>query len=253
MTKKNFSKYTALLSAIMILITALFPIPATAAAKVAVPSKVAITRVASTTSNSVSINWKKSGNVTKYYIYYKQYGTSKWSKIANVSSAKTSYIHKSSKKFPLISGKKYTYTVRGYNSKTGKWGSYNKTGIPVIVKKDTSATYMVHLVNGKGGKKKGGNGYYWDTAITKAEAYGNTMTFYCSFQKWSGQSSKSTFLSYGKHSFRVNSSTKYYFSDIWGREYISQSDALSSINRKNGLMMMLKVKNGVIKELYFGS
>ena len=253
MTKKNFSKYTALLSAVMILITALFPIQTTAATKVAVPSKITITRVVSNTSSSVSINWKKAGNVTKYCIYYKRYGSSKWNKIAAVSSAKTSYVHKSNKKFPLTSGQKYIYTVRGYNSKTGKWGSYNKTGIPVTVKKDTSAIYMVHLINGKGGKIKGVNGYYWDTAITEAEAYDNTMTFYCSFQKWSGKSSKSTFLSYGKHSFRVNSSTKYYFSDIWGREYISQSDALSSINRKNGLVMMLKVKNGVIKELYFGS
>lgn len=183
MTKKNFSKYTALLSAVMILITALFPIQTTATIKVAVPSKIAITRVVSNTSNSVSINWKKAGNVTKYCIYYKKYGSSKWNKITAVSSAKTSYVHKSNKKFPLTSGQKYIYTVRGYNSKTGKWGSYNKAGIPVTVKKDTSAIYMVHLVNGKGGK------------------------IYCSFQKWSGKSSKSTFLSYGKHSFRVNSST----------------------------------------------
>ena len=58
MTKKNFSKYTALLSAVMILITALFPIQTTATTKVAVPSKIAITRVVSNTSNSVSNNWK---------------------------------------------------------------------------------------------------------------------------------------------------------------------------------------------------
>ena len=105
MIKKKFSKYITLLSAMMILITSLFTVPVSAAAQAAVPSKVVITKVASTGSGSVSINWKKSGNVTKYCVYYKKYGASRWIKVADVSSAKTAYTHKSSKKAPLTAGK----------------------------------------------------------------------------------------------------------------------------------------------------
>ena len=106
MIKKKFSKYITLLSAMMILITSLFTVPVSAAAQAAVPSKVVITKVASTGSGSVSINWKKSGNVTKYCVYYKKYGASRWIKVADVSSAKTAYTHKSSKKAPHTAGKK---------------------------------------------------------------------------------------------------------------------------------------------------
>ena len=257
MIKKKFSKYITLLSAMMILITSLFTVPVSAAAQAAVPSKVVITKVASTGSGSVSINWKKSGNVTKYCVYYKKYGASRWIKVADVSSAKTAYTHKSSKKAPLTAGKKYVYTVRGYNSKTGKWGVYNKSGVPVVVKNNNNTTYlyMVHLVNGKGGAKHKGNGYYyWDTGITSASTSGNTITFNCSFTRRVGNNmSTNTFLKSGKRTFRITSKTKYYFSDMYGREYTTLSHALQSVNRKNGLVLVLKVSNNTISDLYFCS
>lgn len=41
----------------------------------------------------------------------------------------TSYTHKSSKKYPIVVGQKYTYTVRAYNNKAKKYGSYNTRGL----------------------------------------------------------------------------------------------------------------------------
>lgn len=107
----------------------------------AVPSTVKMTKVERIANNKVNISWNKASNATSYRVYYKKSGASKWTAIANVSSSKTSYTHTSSKKYPLVSGSKYFYTVRAYNKNSKKWGGYNTKGISVTIpKKDSTPT-----------------------------------------------------------------------------------------------------------------
>ena len=107
----------------------------------AVPSTVKMAKVERIANNKVNISWNKASNATSYRIYYKKSGASKWTAIANVSSSKTSYTHTSSKKYPLVSGSKYFYTVRAYNKNSKKWGGYNTKGISVTIpKKDSEPT-----------------------------------------------------------------------------------------------------------------
>ena len=104
----------------------------------AVPSTVKMGNVKGTAYNKVSISWNKANNATSYRIYYKKSGASKWTTLADVSSSKTSYTHTSSKKYPLVSGSKYVYTVRAYNKTSKKWGGYNTKGVSVTVPKKNS-------------------------------------------------------------------------------------------------------------------
>lgn len=103
------------------------------------PGKVTLKSVSSTAPDKVTIKWKAASNVTAYSIYYKKSGASNWTKIASVSSSKTSYTHTSSKSFPLKSGETYAYTVRGYNSTLKLSGSYDTTGLYVTVPIDADA------------------------------------------------------------------------------------------------------------------
>ena len=129
MKHKAKSLLITLLTALMIM--TMLPTTAFAASK-KVPSKVSVTKVTAST-NSVTVSWKKASNATSYRIYYKQSGTKKWTTVANVSSSKTSYTHKTSKKLPLVGGKKYVYTVRAYNKSSKKWGSYDTKGKTVTI------------------------------------------------------------------------------------------------------------------------
>lgn len=129
MKHKTKSLLITLLTALMIM--TMLPTTAFAASK-KVPSKVSVTKVTAST-NSVTVSWKKASNVTSYRIYYKQSGAKKWTTVANVSSSKTSYTHKTSKKLPLVGGKKYVYTVRAYNKSSKKWGSYDTKGKTVTI------------------------------------------------------------------------------------------------------------------------
>ena len=107
----------------------------------AVPSTVRMAKVERIANNKVNISWNKASNATSYRIYYKKSGASKWTTLADVSSSKTSYTHTSSKKYPLVSGSKYFYTVRAYNKNSKKWGGYNPKGISVTIpKKDSTPT-----------------------------------------------------------------------------------------------------------------
>lgn len=143
MKHKAKSLFATLLAVLMIM--TMLPTTAFAAAK-KVPSKVSITKVTAS-ANSVTVKWKKASNATSYRIYYKKSGAKKWTVVANVSSSKTSYTHKSGKKLPLAAGKKYVYTVRAYNKKSKKWGNYNKKGVSVTVpKKATAAKVPVQSV-----------------------------------------------------------------------------------------------------------
>lgn len=92
------------------------------------PGKVVLTGIKATSYNRIRINWKKASNATHYRIYYKVPG-GRWKWIKTVRSNITSYTHISSKKNPIKCGQKYTYTVRAYNSRSKKAGSYNTRGL----------------------------------------------------------------------------------------------------------------------------
>ena len=130
MKRKAKSVLTVLLTALMIM--TMLPTTAFAASSKKVPAKVSITKVTAST-NAVTVKWKKAKNATSYRIYYKQSGAKKWIAVANVSGSKTSYTHKTSKKYPLVGGKKYVYTVRAYNKSSKKWGSYDTKGKTVTI------------------------------------------------------------------------------------------------------------------------
>ncbi len=109
------------------------------------PSAVSVTKAAAA-KNSVTVTWKKSKYATSYRIYYKQAGAKKWTTLATISSKNLKYTHKSSKKYPLKGGKKYTYTVRAYNKYGKEWSSYDKKGktvtipaVPSVVKASAKA------------------------------------------------------------------------------------------------------------------
>ena len=146
MKRKAKSVITILLTALMII--TMLPTTAFAASSKKAPSKVSITKVTAST-NAVTVKWKKASNATSYRIYYKQSGAKKWTTVANVSGSKTSYTHKSSKKTPLVGGKKYVYTVRAYNKSSKKWGKYNTKGVSVTVpkKNSTPAKVLVQSVD----------------------------------------------------------------------------------------------------------
>ena len=61
----------------------------------------------------------------------KETGNSKWIKLKTLGSTKSGYTHTSSKKYPIIVGQKYQYTVKAYNRDTKKYGSYNTKGLTV--------------------------------------------------------------------------------------------------------------------------
>ncbi|HJB15180.1 MAG TPA: InlB B-repeat-containing protein [Candidatus Blautia excrementipullorum] len=101
----------------------------TADAATATPGKVKLKSIKAVTNNKIQINWNKTSGATQYRIYYKKYGTSKWTFLSTVNTNVTSYTHASSAKYPIKCGQKYTYTVRAYNSTTKKWGSYDTKGL----------------------------------------------------------------------------------------------------------------------------
>ena len=134
----------AVLLAITLIAPAVFQSTTPAASK-RTPTRPAITKVTAT-KNSATVTWKKSKYATSYRIYYKQTGAKKWTTLATVSSKNLKYTHKSSKKYPLKGGKKYSYTVRAYNKYGKKWSSYDKKGktvtipaVPSIVKTHVKA------------------------------------------------------------------------------------------------------------------
>ena len=121
----------AVLLAITLIAPAVFQSTTPAASK-RTPARPAITKVTAT-KNSATVTWKKSKYVTSYRIYYKQAGAKKWTTLATISSKNLKYTHKSSRKYLLNGGKKYTYTVRAYNKYGKKWSSYDRKGKTVTI------------------------------------------------------------------------------------------------------------------------
>ena len=94
-------------------------------------------KISSSAYNKINIQWKKTSNATHYKIYYKPYGGKKWTGLATVSGNTTSYTHTASKSKPIVVGQKYTYTVKGYNSKYKTNGKYNAKGLTTYTKPTT--------------------------------------------------------------------------------------------------------------------
>ena len=121
MKKKNL---LLMLLAVMALL--LIPVSVQAAAK---PGTVKLSSIKAVDYNKINIKWKKVSGATNYIVYYKKAGSGKWVKVKTLDNKKSSYTHTSSKKYPIVVGQKYTYTVKAYNKNTKKSGSYNKTGL----------------------------------------------------------------------------------------------------------------------------
>ena len=122
MKRKRFSFLTLLVLAVLLLM----PVTTQAAAK---PGTVKLSSIKAVDYNKINIKWKKVSGATNYIVYYKEAGSKKWIKIKTLDNTKSSYTHTSSKKYPIDTGYKYTYTVKAYNKKTKKSGAYNKKGL----------------------------------------------------------------------------------------------------------------------------
>ena len=90
--------------------------------------------------SQTTITWSKASNATNYLVYYRSADTTKWTRIANVSSKTLKYVHKSSRKYPVKAGRTYYYMVRGYNKTFKTYGSYNKAGLRVVIPEKPAAT-----------------------------------------------------------------------------------------------------------------
>ena len=94
------------------------------------PGKVTVKSLKTSGGNKVVIKWNKAKNVSSYRISYKT-GDGGWVTVATVKGNKTSYTHKSSKNAPIVSGRKYTYKVEGYNKKSNKYGASKTKSISI--------------------------------------------------------------------------------------------------------------------------
>ena len=95
------------------------------------PGTVKLSSIKSTDYNKINVKWKKTSGATNYIVYYKKAGSGKWVKVKTLDNTKSSYTHTSSKKYPIIVGQKYQYTVKAYNKNSKKSGSYNTKGLTV--------------------------------------------------------------------------------------------------------------------------
>lgn len=127
------------------------------------PGTVKLNSISAPAYNKINVKWKKTSSATHYIVYYKKEGTKKWTKIKTLDNSKSSYTHTSSKKYPIIVGQKYTYTVKSYNKKTKKSGSYNKKGLTAYTKpamvKNIKAAYKDGIVTLTWDKAAGADKY----------------------------------------------------------------------------------------------
>lgn len=141
MKRRRFSFLTLLVLAVILLM----PATTQAAAK---PGTVKLTGIKAIDYNKINIKWRKTSGATNYIVYYKKAGASKWTKIKTLDNTKSSYVHTSSKKYPIITGQKYQYTVKAYNSQTKKSGNYNKTGLTARTIPQTAKLVSAKVKNG---------------------------------------------------------------------------------------------------------
>lgn len=141
MKRRRFS----FLALLMLAVILLMPASTQAAAK---PGTVKLTGIKAIDYNKINIKWKKTSGATNYIVYYKKAGASKWTKMKTLDNTKSSYVHTSSKKYPIITGQKYQYTVKAYNSQTKKSGNYNKTGLTARTIPQTAKLVSAKVKNG---------------------------------------------------------------------------------------------------------
>lgn len=92
----------------------------------------------------------------------------------------------------------------------------------------------------------------------KAICKGNTLTMYASFNTSKNgilnSQNKKAYIKYGKHTFKLTSKTKYYFSGGEApNDYCSKSAFMSTMRSMNGLGLRIKVTNGKVVEMSFNS
>lgn len=136
MENKKKTKYLHVLLAFILAAIVLCPASVSAASP-KTPGKVSLQKISSSAYNKINIQWKKTSNATHYKIYYKPYGGKKWTGLATVSGNTISYTHTASKSKPIVVGQKYTYTVKGYNSKYKTNGKYDAKGLTTYTKPTT--------------------------------------------------------------------------------------------------------------------
>ena len=157
MKRRRFS----FLALLMLAVILLMPASTQAAAK---PGTVKLTGIKAMDYNKINIKWRKTSGATNYIVYYKKAGASKWTKMKTLDNTKSSYVHTSSKKYPIITGQKYQYTVKAYNSQTKKSGNYNKTGLTARTIPQTAKLVSAKVKNGTVDitwKKSGGADKYF--------------------------------------------------------------------------------------------
>lgn len=148
-TNSRIRSFLAMLCCILVAIGSItvFDASRTDAASKKTPGTVSIKSLKASGTSKVTVKWKKAKNATSYRIAYKN-GRS-WITLADVSSKKSKYTHVSSDAAPLIGGKKYTYRVQAYNSKSGKWGKAKTKSITM-----PAVPSAVTLKNAKVSKNK---------------------------------------------------------------------------------------------------
>lgn len=156
MKRRRFS----FLALLMLAVILLMPVTIQAASA---PGTVKLSSISAPAYNKINVKWKKTSGATHYIVYYKKEGTKKWTKIKTLDNSKSSYTHTSSKKYPIVVGQKYTYTVKAYNKKTKKSGSYNKKGLTAYTKpamvKNIKAAYKDGIVTLTWDKAAGADKY----------------------------------------------------------------------------------------------
>lgn len=128
---------------------------------------------AKNTNQGVKVSWSADPVADGYRIYRKADGAKNWTRLDTIDADETSFIDKTAK-----SGKKYTYTVKGYNF-VG-WGKFNSTGVThtyysapdVSIKSTTKGVYL------SWGKIAGATKYriYRQTSSSSKWSYIDTVT-----------------------------------------------------------------------------
>lgn len=95
MKRKRITFLAMLMLAVILLMSSSIQ----AAAK---PGAVKLTKITAVDYNKINSKWKKSSDATSYIVYYKETGNSKWIKLKTLGRTKSSYIHTSSRKYPIV-------------------------------------------------------------------------------------------------------------------------------------------------------
>ena len=126
-------------------------------------------------------------------------------------------------------------------------GCMQVSTVEAATSKSGTTYYYTHFNRQKGSVQVYSGKKYYMPSTTKATCKGNTLTMYSSFNTSKNgvlnNQSKKAFVKYGKHTFKLTSNTKYYFSDIDGKHYCTKAHFLSTVKRLRD-----KLEDGEITE-----